>query len=338
MAQRPAALAAHSATSEEVGTVLEDVEREHVLAASFLLIAGILFLLAFFVWVRKSPHGLCRGVFEYGLKDMAAQYELSYSPRSRVWPEADASLERDPPGVSCVYWAAWTIVLLWLCMIAVWFFLLAVIQDLAVYRVDCFVRAAAYVSAALALSALWIPLIQFGPNGCAGEEATYAVAVGCRAPNLFLASAAALTAYILSCAAEVTFDAWTYPGPSLWVFVGVGFSLLSGWLGYAAWLTIGITLSAAVRDGTSRTWYSASHGNANRYGSAKLFFATLLVVTPVSLALPSPGQPLWLVLVVGGFAPRYRWNVITVLWALGLLVINVFQVVGLRNELEEGRR
>ena len=315
----------------EVAVVLDEIDRDPVLAAAGLLFAGIVVLVAFFVFVRRSKHGLCNGAFGSSLEEVAGTYELSYSPRSRPWPYRCADAASDPPGQSCVYWFAWTLVLLWLSMTTLWFLILYFDVELAVYRVERFARSAAYVAVALLLCALWIPLVQFGADGCDAGDDGCARRSGCRAPNLHMAALLAVVAYALAVAAEVELDPWTYPGPGLWIFVGVGYSLLSGWLGYAAWLTVGIAMSAAVRDRTARGWYSMD--GANRFGSAKLFLATLFVTTPVALAVPSPGQPLWTLFVVLGFTPRYRWNVATSVLAALVLVGSVLRVVEVRNDL-----
>ena len=323
--------AATPASVDETAVVLDDLEREHALAGAGMLAAGILLLVCFFLFVRKSDkRGLCD--FPYGVEDVAATYELSYSPRSRPWPYRCAANEQDPAGRSCVYWFAWLVVLVWLAMTAVWFLVIYFDVELAMYREERFSRASAYVAAALVLCALWIPMIQFGSDGCGDRKHGFAPQYGCRAPNFYAATVLVLVAYAFSVAAEVEFDAWSYPGPGMWIFVGVGFSLLSGWLSYASWLTLGIALSASVRTETARDWYDA--GGFNRYGSAKLFLATLCVTTPICLAVPSPGHAVWLLLVVGGYTPRFRWNVATVVLAALLLLGSVLRVVAIRNDVD----
>ena len=206
--------------------MLEDIERERVLAASLLLIAGILFLLAALSgWDRRTACAAAcssTGSRTWRRSTSCRLAEVARLARGR------RAARRDPPErracTGCVDRGA-----------AVAGHGHGLVLPLGrrpgpgrprrllrarggVRGVPAGAQRSGYRSSSL------------GPTGAPAKPATRWASGAAPQPVPGLRRRAD---GMHSDCGGVTFDAWTYPGPSLWLFVGVGFSLLSGWLGYA---------------------------------------------------------------------------------------------------------
>tara|TARA_B110001452_G_scaffold254198_1_gene245539 strand:+ start:1683 stop:2573 length:891 start_codon:yes stop_codon:yes gene_type:complete len=279
-----------------------------VLSSALILFAGVcVFLAAVFTQPRGNWDGLFPAAWP-SVTEVAALYEQAWSPRSRLFPSADARPEDDPRGRSPVYWIATSVVVAWTLATAVWYFVLGVDTVLLVYRSDRFVHASFYIAGAFALCGLWfVPFRQGRP--C----------------YMWLAFLLLAVAHVLCLAAEVTFQPWTYPGTGLWLFSGLGYSLTSGWILYGASLTYGMAIASdSAPDGTQRLF-----GPGHSYSFVAVFVCLYAMIA--SIALPSPALPFWFVVVLLLYVPREPFLMVAVVISLIGIVASVFRVLALRG-------
>ena len=279
-----------------------------VLSSALILFAGVcVFLAAVFTQPRNNWDGLFPAAWP-SATEVAGRYEQARSPRSRLFPSANAPEESDPRGKSPVYWIATSVVVAWTLATAVWYFVLGVDTVLLVYRSDRFVHASFYIAGAFALCGLWfVPFRQATP--C----------------YLWLAFLLLAVAHVLCIAAETTFQPWTYPGTGLWLFSGLGYSLTSGWILYGASLTYGMAIARdSSPNGTQRPYKPGQS-----YSFVAVFVCLYAMIA--SIALPSPVLSFWFVVVLLLYVPREPFLVGAVVLSLIGILSSVLRVLALRD-------
>lgn len=322
--------------------------------AGVLLVISVLILGGMTYAGRIDPR-TGRNVFKQTatIADIERKYRMTFAP-GRFLP--DKKTHHEDKG-SIVYKIVWGFLGAWFFMSGVFLVLAGALRSIEVYRVDTLFNSIVYVSIAFVLCGFWSVVFREGSKS-EKEEAKDDViveklredtqndeALKMKKPNapvlhnghtksfyLAIANIILFIVAVLALAATSGLQAWTLPSGQygMLLFFGPGLGLLSGWLLYALLINYAIVISADSNpDGLRNPPDGATKHNYPASMMFPIVGAGLLFL--LAIAIPDPALPLPFTLVVLGFTPKHRNNLIAV--CIGVLGIAVggFRVYTLRS-------
>lgn len=321
-----------------------------IVIAGFVLILGVA-ILAVFLWLGQGEQkGSGRPDLlgsRVTIREISARYRTTWSPSKLCVSIHDHQKQTHESNRGVLYGIVWGFLLIWLFMTGVFLIISGVSDQIENFREERQLRAAACVTAALCICAVWIPIVRIHSKSVAQvkeiqstivtlredeQRANDPKGVDIRAPipdhselergkNAFFWTGFVMlvVAWILALAATAQTQAWTLPSPQYGtlLFVAPGYGLFAGWLLFAASLNFGIAYCAeSCPDGVRAVPQDA---NQFAYRGSVWPIATAVVALLCAILVPDPSQPVPLVVALLLFAPRYRAN----LWAAAIGALGI---------------
>lgn len=333
------------------------------IGAGLVLLLGLV-VLAVVLWlgggrkpgVRKRD----RLGFAVTVKEVAADFRLSWSPRNKPFPKRRlrALGEDGEDGGSPLYSAVWGFLGVWLAMAALFLIMAGAIEAIEVFRGTAHLFASLWILAALALCAAWTALFRVG-SYTKEEKAAMAAremegrelqklddnkhgssfdAPTARMPDwdrhrrtfLYVAAFVLGLAWLCAVVAAASVSAWTLPGEQygMLIFFGPGYGLFAGWLLFAFSLSFGIAIRAqSCPEGIKPDPEPLHEGDNTACVYAPSYIPALFcgVGALVAVAARDPAQPVPSLVALLVFAPlAHRPNQLALLFcAVGAGVAGV---------------
>lgn len=240
--------------------------------------------------------------FSISIKEVAADYKLTWSPRKRVNCAPKPKSDDNDDGGSVLYTIVWGFLAVWIAMSAIYLILAGCIQEIEVFRAQTHLFSAAMVMISLVLCAVWTIVFRLG-SFTKREKAVWQEAIREAQANeqlvdqlqpdatttrphyfastssqfddinskrriwLWIAAIVLGVAWLLATVAAGSLGAWTLPGEQygMLLFFGPGYGLYAGWLLFALSLSGTIAVRAqSFPDGVSSPPEPATtHGTDN---------------------------------------------------------------------------
>ena len=311
------------------------------IVAGFVLLLGLA-VLALVLWlgggrepgVRKRD----RLGFAVTVKEVAAEFRLSWSPRREPFPKPGLKpLGKDgEDGGSPLYSVVWGFLCIWLAMSALFLIMAGAIEAIEVFRAQAHLFASFWILVSLALCAAWTALFRVG-SYTKEEKAAMAArelegrelqkldhsehgdnfaSPTARMPDydkqrrtfLYVAASVLGLAWICAVVAAASLGAWTLPGEQygMLLFFAPGYGLFAGWLLFAAGLSTGIAIRAQSSPEGIRPDPQALHETDNAafvYAPSYLPVLVCGVGALVAVASRDPAQPVPALVALLVFAP-----------------------------------
>lgn len=321
-----------------------------IVIAGFLLLLGVA-ILAVFIWLgRGEQNGSGRPDLlgsRVTIREISARYRTTWSPSKLCVSIHDHQKQTPESNRSVLYGIVWVFLMIWIFMTGVFLIISGVSDQIENFREQRQLRAAACVTVALCICAVWIPVFRIHSKSAAEvreiQDAIVAIradeqrandpkGVDIRAPIpdhselergktafLWTGFVMLVVAWILALAATAQTQAWTLPSPQYGtlLFVAPGYGLFAGWLLFAASLNFGIAYCAeSCPDGVRAVPQDA---NQFAYRGSVWPIVTAVVTLLCAVFVPDPSQPVPLVVALLLFAPRYQTN----LWAAAIGALGI---------------
>ena len=276
--------------------------------------------------------------FSVTVKEVAAEFRLSWSPRRRPFPKTPLKPlgEDGEDGGSPLYSVVWGFLGVWLAMSALFLIMAGAIEAIEVFRAEAHLFASLWILVSLALCAAWTALFRvgsftkeekadmaaremearFGQQANNGEFGNNYASPTARMPDydrhrrtfLYVAAFVLGLAWLSAVVAAASVSAWTLPGEQygMLLFFGPGYGLFAGWLLFAAGLSTGIAIHAQSSPEGTRPDAEALHATDNAaYVYAPSYLPVLVcgVGALVAVASRDPAQPIPALVALLVFAP-----------------------------------
>lgn len=278
------------------------------------LIGGVI-IMAMFNWTLQGenndqPYLVCKRV---KVSEVAGNYKAMWMP-VRFWPQNDVSfvtrkLENDFE----IYRWVWTFLLVWLGCSGFFLAFAGIMPEIEVFREEAHLRAAACVSVALCLCAVWPILFCNGWTAQRGDDDSAVVSKKenyTKDVSMWLSVCLLLTASGFAVAGSATLHAWTLPGTQYGtlIFLGPGYGLFAGWIIFAAALNMRIAISNNSYPSGTSVQTPSQTVTKHRPNLLPVVVATILV--SVALIILDPVIPLPFLLTVLFFTPRQMTHLV----------------------------
>ena len=312
-----------------------------VIVAGFLLLVGVGILGAFIAGSRISrdeEHGKDAFMISVTVSQIVADFNLTYMPR-KFWPK-----KTTPSGKSPLFSVVWTFLFLWIAMTGVYLILAGSLTAIEVFHEKDHLIAAGLVSLALVFCGLWMITFRIGSKtphekkmkeeeirrlradqikAHDGKEIDVNQAIrniDSAKKDWFWVSFVVLSiAYVLVVTAAAMLQPWLLPGEQYGqlLFLGPGYGLLGGWLGFAASLNYGIAVcSASCPDGVAPP---PTDEDSRAYNGSLIPVVLAIIQLCVASFLPDPAHAVPALVALLFFTPKYNAN----LGAAALLGIGI---------------
>ena len=317
----------------------EPVVKTSIAAAlgGLCLIAGVV-LLALFNWAAQGEKDGKPDVFgkRVTVREVAERYKAAWTP-GHFWPRDAYTHTKKRDETYPLYKWIWKFLVAWLGCSGVFLLFAGLLPSIEVFREAEHFSAAACVSAALCLCAMWPIFFRIGSTSESEAEelaqqakedmladATHTnFRIGSRSKTkelfLWLSFGLLFLAAGFAVAGAATLRAWTLPGPQygtlLWLAPGYG--LFAGWIVFAAALSCSVAISYNSYPAGTLPWPETRTEYTHRDSLWPPFVALILLI--ISVSTLDPAIPLPMLIAVLFFTPRH----VTHLVACGMLALGI---------------
>ena len=206
-----------------------------------------------------------------------------------------------------IYRWVWTFLLVWLGCSGFFLVVAGIIPEIEVFREEAHLRAAACVSVALCLCAVWPIFFCNGRTAQRDNDASHDVNENneyTKDVSMWLSVCLLLTASGFAVAGSATLHAWTLPGTQYGtlIFLGPGYGLFAGWIIFAVALNMRIAISNNSYPSGTLVEHRSDAISTHRPNFLPVGVATILA--SIALIILDPVIPLPFLLTVLFFTPR----------------------------------
>jgi len=313
-----------------------------VVLGGFGLLAAVI-LFSIIAWAAQGERDGQADVFgkRVTVREVAERYKAVWTP-GKFWPRDAFTHTKKTTEGSPLFKVVWTFLVAWLTCCAFYLIFAGLVQSIEVFREEAHLRAAALVSAALCMAAVWPVLFRIGSStkGAAtgiavyssadedgGVEDTKSSPMGASAHSktkeFFLWASFVLLAIaaLVAVAGSATLRAWTLPGPQYGtlLFLAPGYGIFAGWLLFAATLNLSVAISYNSYPAGTLPWPETRTKYTHR---GSLWPPTLaLVIAAIAVLSYDPAMPLPMLIGIFLFTPRQKTHLAALLvLVLGMLV------------------